>query len=177
MKPRRFTGRAGTNSRMDPTRILLAVSGLYLLVVLGQLMARVLGFARQQTWDINDEEWICRESTTMLGISISKRTVHIPAASVVFHSSGSLGDPALLLTGAFWLFGLILWGVFRIHTGLLAGAPLWVFSGGLLILSGLVVDVGCFLLHQHLRSNQALQIGLLDGSILTLRDPDPPDSF
>jgi hypothetical protein len=177
MKAGRFTGKAALDSRMDVPRILLAVSGLYLLVVLGQLMARVLGYVRHQTWDITDEEWICREKTTMLGISISSRTMRFPAGSVVFHSSGTLGDPVLLLTGAFWLFGLIVWGVFRIHTGILTGAPLWIFSGGLLILSGLIVDVGCFLLHQRLFSSQALQIGLLDGSIHTVRDPDPSDSF
>jgi len=177
MKPGRFTGKAALDSRMDVPRILLAVSGLYLLVVPGQLVARVLGYARHQTWDITEEQWTCREKTTMLGITISSRTMNIPAGNVVFHSAGTLGDPALLLTGAFWLFGLVFWGVFRIHTGILTGAPLWIFSGGLLILSGLIVDVGCFLLHQRLFSSQALQIGLLDGSIHTLRDPDPSDSF
>jgi len=176
MKPGHFTGRAALDGRLDMPRILLAVSGLYLFVVLGQLVARALGYARRQSWQSTPEEWICEEKTSMLGISISSRIIRIPAGSVVFHSTGSLGDPSLLLTGAFWLFAFVLWGVCRIHTGLLTAAPILIFSGGLLILLGLAVDVGCFLLHQRLFSREAIQFGLLDGSVHTIRDAKPVDA-
>ncbi len=177
MKTGRFTGKGAHDSRLDVPRILLAVCGLYLFVVIGQLVARLLGYARRQSWQITPEQWICEEKTSMLGISISTRTLHIPSCSVVYHSTGSMGDPGLLLTGAFWLFGFILWGVFRIHTGLLTGSAVWIFSGGLLILTGLAVDVGCFLMHQKLFSREAVQIGLLDGTVHTIRDPDPADAI
>jgi hypothetical protein len=159
---------------MDVWHILLSVSGLYLLVVAGRLVALILGYSRHQAWELSGETWVCLEKTSMLGIELSTRTLRVPTSSIVYRSTGSLGDPALLLCGAFWLFGLVFWGVSRIHTGLLAGSQLWIFSGVLLILAGLAVDVGCFLLHQRLSARHALQIGLLDGSVLTLRDLDPP---
>jgi hypothetical protein len=161
---------------MDAGHILLAVSGLYLLVVAGRLVGRLLGYARVQSWELLDDVWVCRERTTMLGIELAARTLTVPASSIVYRSSGSLGDPALLLCGAFWLFGLVAWGVSHIHTGLHAASPLWILSGILLVLAGLAVDVGCFLLHQKLAARHALQFGLLDGSVLTIRDPDPPNA-
>lgn len=173
----RFRGQAAWDTRLDAPRLVLAVSGLYLLVVVGRLVARLLGYARVQSWEISPEAWTCRERTSMLGIELGTRTLHLPRSSIVFHSTGPLGDPALLLCGAFWLFGLVFWGMARIHTGLLAGSGLHILSGALFILAGLAVDVGCFLLHQRLSARHALQIGLLDGGVLTVRDPDPPTAL
>ncbi len=170
----RFRGRATFDPRMDVGQVLLAVSGLYLLVVVGRLVARLLGYARVQSWELVDDVWVCQERTTMLGTVLATRTLRVPTSSIVHRSTGSLGDPALLLCGAIWLFFLVLWGVTQIHTGLITGTPLRIFSGALLVLAGLAVDVGCFLLHQKLAARHALQFGLLDGSVLTIRDPDPP---
>jgi len=173
---RQFSGTAALDPRLDTGRVLLAVSGLYLPVVAGLLVARALGYARRQRWERTGTQWTCEERTSMLGIELSRRTLHVPASSVVYHSTGSLGDPALLLCGAFYLFGLVFFGVSSIHTGLLAASPVRIFLGGLLILSGLALDVGCFVLHQRLASRNALQIGLLDGRVHTIRDLTASDA-
>ncbi len=173
---RRYSGVAAPDPRLDTGRVLLAVSGLYLPVVVGLLVARALGYARRQRWERTRDAWTCEERTTMLGIELSRRTLHVPASSVVYHSTGSLGDPALLLCGAFYLFALVFWGVGQLHTGLLGASPGHLFLGGLLILAGLAMDVGCFLLHQRLASRDALQLGLLDGRVHTVRDLTTPDA-
>ncbi len=179
IRPGEFRGNAGVDGTIRPVRMLAAITGVYLPFALGRVLLALMGFVRRQKWTVGPREWVFEEQSAMLGVKLFSRKTRIPAASIVYVSSGTMGDPALLLAGAVWLFALVLFGMYRIHTGVTAGAPAYILTGGFFVLTGLLVDIGCFLLHQKLvdSAGHVLQVGLIDGSVKTVARVVPEPVF
>ncbi len=155
---------------MDGLRTLLVVSGLYLPLALASRLISLV-YVRRQSWTLADGEWTCEETATLFGSLTHRRVFSIPASCVVYRMAGDGGDPAFLLSGTVWMFLLVLFGVSRIHAGLMAISPETVVSGALWALSGLFLDVACVLVHRHWSRRETWQFGLVDGRSWTLAAP------